>query len=44
MISVLKLDLEEIHLGMDTAIPLGIIVNELISNALKHAFPAGRNR
>lgn len=39
---VLKLDLEEIHLGMDTAIPLGIIVNELISNALKHAFLAGR--
>ncbi len=38
----LKLDLEEIHLGMDTAIPLGIIVNELISNSLKHAFPAGR--
>ncbi len=39
---VLKLDLEETHLGMDTAIPLGIIVNELISNALKHAFPAGK--
>ena len=38
----LKLDLEQVYLGMDTAIPLGIIVNELISNALKHAFPAGK--
>lgn len=37
----LKLDLEQVYLGMDTAIPLGIIVNELLSNALKHAFPAG---
>ena len=34
----LKLDLEKVYLGMDTAIPLGIIVNELISNAMKHAF------
>ncbi|AKB24880.1 sensory transduction histidine kinase [Methanosarcina sp. MTP4] len=37
----LNLDLEQVYLGMDTAIPLGIIVNELISNALKHAFPSG---
>lgn len=38
----LKLDLEEIYLGMDTAIPLGIVVNELVSNTLKHAFPSGK--
>ncbi|AKB49849.1 sensory transduction histidine kinase [Methanosarcina barkeri str. Wiesmoor] len=36
----LSMDLEEnIFLNMDTGVPLGIIVNELISNSLKHAFP-----
>nr|WP_239451401.1 MASE3 domain-containing protein [Methanosarcina horonobensis] len=34
----LKLELEDVWLGMDTAIPLGIIVNEMVSNSLKHAF------
>jgi len=38
----MQLDIEEIFLGMDTAVPLGIIINELVSNSLKHAFPAGR--
>jgi PAS domain S-box-containing protein len=38
----LKLDLEKINLDMDIAIPLGIIVNELVSNSLKHAFFAGK--
>lgn len=39
----LKLDMESAFLGMDTGIPLGIIINELVSNSLKHAFPAERS-
>jgi two-component sensor histidine kinase len=36
----LKMNLaENIYFDMDIAVPLGIIVNELISNSLKHAFP-----
>jgi len=36
----LNKDLEEdFFLDMDTAIPLGTIINELISNSFKHAFP-----
>jgi PAS domain S-box-containing protein len=38
----LTLDLAPASVGIDQAIPCGLVVNELMTNSLKHAFPAGR--
>jgi PAS domain S-box-containing protein len=34
-------DVQDIRLNMDVAVPCGLILNELITNALRHAFVAG---
>jgi PAS domain S-box-containing protein len=38
----LETEFEDVALDINSAIPCGLILNELISNALKHAFPNGR--
>jgi two-component system, sensor histidine kinase PdtaS len=35
----LETDIQDLHLDVETVIPLGLIVNELITNSLKYAFP-----
>ena len=39
----LQLELESVEVDMDLATPCGLLVNELVSNALKHGFADGRS-
>ncbi len=38
-----ELEVEDVALGIDDAIPCGLVINELLSNALKYAFPDDRS-
>jgi len=35
---IFRTDIAPVHFNLDTIIPLGLILNELVSNAMKHAF------
>jgi two-component sensor histidine kinase len=37
-----QVDAAPLEAGLDVAVPLGLLLNELVSNSLKHAFPDGR--
>ena len=38
----LNINVKDVFMDLDRAIPCGLIINELFSNVLKHAFPEGR--
>lgn len=40
----IRLDFDDIFFSIKAAIPCGLIINELVSNSFKHAFPAGHGQ
>ena len=41
---VIEVDAEPLEIDSDRAVPFGLLVNELATNAIKHAFPDGKGR
>ena len=39
---MLDMDVRDVSLDLDTALPVSLIINELVSNSLKYAFPGGK--
>lgn len=39
----IKIDVEDMNISAEYASPIALIVNELLQNAVKHAFPTGKN-
>ncbi len=38
----LEMSIEDLELSLDDSVPCGLIINEVVTNTLKHAFPRGR--
>jgi len=39
----LEVNVDDVYLDINTSIPVALIINELVSNVVKHAFPGGKN-
>ena len=40
----LEMSLEKVSLNLETALPLGLLVNEMVSNSMEHAFPGSTGK
>lgn len=40
---MVHVNVENVNLGIDTATPVGLLLNEMITNSLKHAYPSQKS-